>query len=112
MALKTFGKVVVTTAGTPERVTKNEATPAARVGAQSVFIQAWHANLGKVFIGVSGMNKGTGAGVIATLPIPTTNIHPSFSGAIVEAPAGLNLADLFLDVDTSGEAAIVSYSEQ
>ena len=81
------------------------------MGAHAIRIQAWHANLGKVFIGLSGMNKATGAGVIALLPAPSAAVLPAYEAVIVNAAAAFNLADIWLDVDTGGEGVVVSYLE-
>ncbi len=108
MALKSFGKVTVTTAGTPVRATLNEGTPASRVGLQSFTVSALSANAGaNVYVGSSAMVKATLVGVYAIVPKGT-----SASFSILNSPAGLNLADIYLDGDSNSDAALVSGVEQ
>lgn len=108
MAARAFGKVIVTTAGTPVRATINESTPSARVGLQSFTVFALAANTGtNIYVGSSAMNKTTLAGVYAIIP-KGTNV----SFTINLAPVGYNLADFYLDCDTSGDACLVSGTEQ
>lgn len=108
MSLKSFGKVTVTTAGTPVRATLNESTPSARVGLQSFTVFALLGNTGaNIYVGSSAMNKTTLAGVYAIVPKGTS------AGAIINlAPTGINLNEIYLDADTSGDAALVSGTEQ
>ena len=108
MANQSLGYVTVTAAGTPVRLTSNETTPADRYPVHSYLIEVVSSNTGKIFVGSSTMNKATGAGVYAVLPPPTTNVYPSFSSNIVEAAAGFNLAEVYLDADVNGEKALVS----
>lgn len=111
MAQKSLGKVTITTAGTPERSTKNNADPAAVVWVHSYLVQQVAANTGKVWIGSSGMNKTTGVGVYAVLPVPTANTLPSFSATVTQQVAAFDMAAVYIDVDVNGEAAIVSLIE-
>jgi hypothetical protein len=106
MAWKSQGKVTVTTAGTPVQVTTT------RTVAQSVMVQALAANTGLIYVGLSTLNKSTGVGVLGIIPIPTTNIIGSVSASIPLAPAGINLADLWIDSTVNGEGVIISYTEQ
>lgn len=108
MALKSLGKVTVTTAGTPVRATLNESVPATRYAVQSFTVFALAGNTGtNIYIGNSAMNKTTLAGVYGIA------VKGSFTNAvIIEAPAGINLNEIYLDADTSGDAALVSATEQ
>lgn len=108
MAWKSLGKVTVTTAGTPVRATSTS-TPA-----QSIMIQAFPTNVGLAYVGLSGMNKATGAGVLAIIGKPSADevSVPSVSASIPLAPAGLNVADLYIDADDNGAGVIISYTEQ
>jgi hypothetical protein len=108
MALRSLGKITVAAAGTPVRVTANLTTPTERLAAHSFIVEQVPGNTGKLFIGGPGMNKTTLAGVYAILPIPTVNSLPSFSSVITNAPAGFNMAELFIDADVNGESALVS----
>jgi hypothetical protein len=106
--LTAIGKITVVVAGTPVRLTSTQSVPADKFACHGVLIQTLAANTGKMHIGLSTMNKGTGAGVIAVLAIPTTNSIPSFTAALTLSPNAINLADLYLDADNGGEGAQVS----
>jgi hypothetical protein len=115
MALKSYGIVTVTTATSIVRCTINETTPSARVGVQSFMVQALPANAGLVYVGTANMVVSSGVGVLAVLPKPTsttTGPFASVSFSIVNAPAGLNLADIYLDVSNGGDGAFVSATVQ
>lgn len=113
MALKSLGKVTVTTGGTPVRATVNESVPAARVPAQSFLVEANPANTGKIYVGALGMSRTTLAGVHGVVGIPTaTGTIPSYTASIPLAPAGFNMADFYIDADVNGESALVSLTEQ
>lgn len=109
--LRSRGKVTVTSAGTPVRLTTNESTPSARLGCHAFMVESLSTNTGKIFIGTSGMNKTTLAGVVAILAIPTSNILPVFTVGFSGAPNAFNLADYYVDADNSGEAVLVSTLE-
>lgn len=106
--IRAYAKITVTVAGTPERVTKNETDPAAGQGCHGVLIQALKGNTGVVYIGNSGMSKGNQTGLLGMLAIPTSNTIPSWSAALTLAPAAIQLRDLYIDADVSGEGVIVS----
>lgn len=108
MALKSLGKVLVTTAGTPVRATLNESVPAARYAVQSFSVFALAGNSGaNIYVGSSAMNKSTLVGVYAIVP------KGGGSYAVIqEAPAGIMLNEIYLDADTSGDSALVSATEQ
>lgn len=106
MALQPLGSKTVAAAGTPEQLTTT------REGCQSILIQALPTNTGKVWIGTSAINTGTFAGVLYMLPTPSGSDLPSVSFSIPLAPAGLNAADLWLDVDVSGDGVIVTIATQ
>ena len=111
MAQLSFGKVTVTTAGTIVRATSTQSDPTARVGLQSIQFQALPANTGVIYIGTSAMVKSTGVGVLGIIPAPTSATagpFGSFSVAEVLAPAGLNLADFYIDSTVNGEGVIIS----
>ena len=108
MALRSFGKVTVSTAGTPIRVTTNESTPTDRVGVQSLTVQALAGNTGtNIYVGSSTMNKSTLAGVYLIVAKGATGVS-----VINLAPAGINANEVYLDADTSGDSALVSATEQ
>ena len=108
MALKSLGKVTVTTTGTPVRATVNQSSPTARLGVQSISVQALAGNSGtNIYVGSSSMNRSTLAGVYCIVPkgslVPMT---------IQNAPAGINANEIFIDADTDGDAALISATEQ
>ncbi len=108
MAVRSLGRVVVATAGTPVRLTANEADPTARVAAHSITVQAWHANVDVVYIGDrEAMVRATGVGVLEVLPIPVAGGFIKFTVTHVNAPVGFNVANLWLDVDTNDEGVLV-----
>jgi hypothetical protein len=59
MQAKSFGKIAVPTTGTPVRLTTDTTLRVARLRFAAVIGET-----GRVFLGVAGMNKATGAGVI------------------------------------------------
>jgi len=111
MALKSLGKVTVTTAGTPVRLTANETTPTARVPAHAIFVQADKANGGAGWLGLSGMNKATGAGVLAVIPKPSASdstSYPSISISDATSKTMIDASDVYLDADGNGYNFYVS----
>jgi hypothetical protein len=106
--LKPIGRFLVPVAGTPVRLTSTQPNPAETFSCHGVFIQALPTNVGKVYVGTSALNKTTLVGVIAIIAIPTANNLPAFTAALTLAPNAINLADLYLDVETGGEGALVS----
>lgn len=112
--LKSLGYVTVATAGTIKRLTNNESTPATRYPAHSFTVEALPSNTGKLYIGLANMNTSSGVGVLAILSAPasaTTGPFASYTFIAPEAPAGVNCADIWLDVQVNGEGAVVSVTE-
>lgn len=114
--LKSLGKVTVTTAGTPVRVTSTQTSPSAKVSVHTVFLQALSGNTGRVFVGNGqNMNKTTLAGVVGMIPAPSasaaTGSLPFFEATINPAANGFNLADLWLDAEVSTDGVLVAGSE-
>src|ERR1700739_3703066 len=102
--LQSLGKIVVTTGGTPVQVSSKN------VQGNSFLWQAVPTNTGKVYVGLSTLNRTNLTGVLGIIAVPTLNIIPSFSVTIARVPT--NLLDLFfiwLDVDVNGEGAVFSY---
>ena len=115
MALQSFGKVTVSAAGTIVRATSGQTDPAARVALQSIQFQALPSNTGLIYIGLSTLNKSTGAGVLAVLSAPASATTGAFASASFSeplAPAGLNLADLYVDSTVNGEGVFISGAVQ
>lgn len=106
--LKPLGRFLVPVAGTPVRLTSTQTNPAESFPCHGVYIQALPTNLGKVYVGTSAMNKATLAEVIAIIAIPSAGNLPAFTAALTLAPNAINLSDLYLDVDTGSEGALVS----
>lgn len=105
MAWKSLGKVTVTTAGTPVRITSS------RTPCHALLVQQLPANTGRIIVGTSVMNSTTYAGCLAILAIPTTNGIPAVNAGLATEPDGLNAADYYLDSTVNGEGALVSYLE-
>ncbi len=107
MAVRSLG-LVTATAATPVRLTANETDPLARVAAHSIVVQAWHNNSGLVYVGDrSTMVRATGVGVLEVLQIPVAGAHLKFMVTNINAPAGFNAADLWLDVDVNDDGVLV-----
>lgn len=91
-----LGKVTVTTGGTPVQLASTQ------VAAHKIVIQAWPANTGRMWIGMAGLTKASGASVLQTLSAPavgeTVFELQSISGS------DLDPSKLWIDADTNGEA--------
>lgn len=125
-----LGKVSVAVAGTPvglldlfggnPGIYKSTTTaaqgglnPGVKLRVVSIFFVVLNlitVNTGYIYIGVKGMNKATGAGVIAAIPAAA-------AGAMnfITIPAGgwgsgneIAPEDIFLDADTAGNSALVT----
>lgn len=106
MALRSLGWVTVPTAGSPVQVS------ATGVRCHSVFIQQVGSNTAAMHIGTdSNMDPTTGASMLATLPTPTANSLPSYTGGVDQAVAGIDLQEIWIDATVSGEEVLVSYLE-
>lgn len=110
MSLHSLGAVTASS-GTPTRITSNQADPSARIATHSLLIEALPTNTGKVWIGLSTMDKAssTKPGILAVLAIPTANVIPGFSATISYAPGGFNAADYYIDPDVNGDGVVISY---
>jgi hypothetical protein len=101
MSAISLGKVTVTTAGNPVRVTATS-TPC-----QSISLQALSTNTGKIYVGnIQAMSKTTLVGVLGVIAVPTSNALPSASISQM-SPAGLDASSFWLDADNSGEGVVV-----
>ena len=112
MAMRSLGKVT-TNAGTPVRLTANEADTTARYVVHSFLVEVLQGNTTKIYVGASNLNRTTLAGVYAVIPVPTltagvATILPSFSATVTYASGAFNLAEVWMDVDSNGEGALVS----
>ena len=108
-----LGTVIVAAAGFPEPATANQTDPTKRFPANSVLVEVLPTNGGEVYIGNAGMNVGllpvAGLnGIVAVIPKPTASIYGSFSASDQRALVGLNLADLWIDVQVGGDGVVIS----
>jgi hypothetical protein len=108
---RSLGKIKVTTPGTPVQVT-TDTTLRAAIIRFSVFL----GGTGKVYLGVQGMNKTTGAGVIKEF-WPTGASGAIADELILEAPApetygSFRLSDFYVDADVANEGLLVSYFDE
>lgn len=101
-----LGVTQVPAPGTPVALTLPSGMAIKTVHA--ILIEALAANTGKVYIGLVGMNKTTLAGVITVLPVPTTNLLPTFSASIAQAANGLPASTLFVDADQATDGILAS----
>jgi hypothetical protein len=109
--IQALGKVTATS-GTPVRITNNQTSPSARKACHAIMIEALPSNTGKVYV----MDRSTGiiatfVGVIAVLAIPTSNFIPVFTVGFSGGVNPINAADFYIDVETTGEGAIISVLE-
>ncbi len=101
MSVSSLGKVTVTSGGTPVQIT------ATKTACQAISIQALSTNTGKIYVGLSNINKTTSVGVLGVLAVPTANLIPSFN-AYQPQVAGLNADAFWIDADVNGEGVIVA----
>jgi hypothetical protein len=110
--LKSLGFVTAAAAGTPERITKNESSPTAVIHANALYITPLSGNTGKIYIGLSTMVVATGVGVLAMIEAPANASTGPFARTVFESDTnGLALNELFIDVQTNGQGALISYSQ-
>lgn len=102
-----LGKLTLTAAGTPQRLT----VPLEKMNPPSchaVFIEVLPTNTAKIYVGLAGLAKATLVQVLAILPVPTVNLLPTFTIAVTVAGNAINVGDLWIDADVSGEGVLVS----
>lgn len=109
MALVSIGKVTVTTAGTPVKLSAG--TPS--VNANAVYIQyPFTGNTGpQMYIGVAGLVKATLVGVLRILVRQAAATTP-FDKWDPQSSVNMgpfDLSALFVDADASGDFILVSY---
>lgn len=95
-----LGKIAPTS-GTAVSLVDN--TSETKITCNSILIQGLGGNSNDVYIGADGMNRGTLAGVICLIS-PGESI--SINGG--EGPNPFDVGMLFADVDTTGDAVLVS----
>lgn len=77
-----YGPRTVASAGTPVRLFTDAELQLASSSLWptrffQIYIEALSTNTGKIYIGVLGLTKATGVGVLFTLPIPAAGTAPS-----------------------------------
>jgi hypothetical protein len=100
---RSFGKIAVAAPGTPVRLTSDETLRAVRLRFATLIGET-----GRVFLGVAGMNKSTGAGVIKEF-WPTGVGGGVADDLVLESPNGLRPGDYWIDANVAGEGLIVAY---
>ncbi len=101
---RSLGKVAVPTPGTPVRVTSDTTIRAHRIRFAVAIGET-----GRVFLGVAGLNKASGAGVVKEF-WPTGAGGGVADELVIESAAGdLRLSDYYVDANTAGEGLIVAY---
>ena len=121
MPFKSIGNfVTVSSAGTVTQLTVNRSQPTERLVFNTLFIQQVAANTSPIYVfvktrefPVSSFNKSTGAGLVAVVPAPTlsSGIATVLPWVTITAPmtAGMDDgANYYIDVDVSGNKALVS----
>lgn len=113
--LQVLGPITVPVPGVPIRstigVTQNAGgniNDPLRFTCYAALFQAMKGNVGNVYIGLQSMNRSSGVGVAAVLPIPTTNQIPAFGISLTISPAGVDLSNLFIDADSAGDGVLLT----
>lgn len=102
MALVSLGLITVAAAGTPQQVSEDQ------ILCNSIFVQQNANNSGAIYVGSVDMDTTTLEGVLAVLPAPGDALPAYSAGSPINAN-GINLQDVYLDVENDGESALVSY---
>ncbi len=102
---RSFGKIAVAVPGTPVRLSADLALRVNRLRLAPVI-----GEVGRVFLGVAGMNRASGAGVIKEF-WPTGAGGGVADELVIESRDGdlLRPADYYIDANTAGEGLIVAY---
>lgn len=111
MSIQSLGITKVTSPGTPVPVTSNQNDPTKRVPTQSIVFQALPGNVGIIYVGSNGLNKGTGLEQFAFIPKPTNSLTGPFPTATISIPeeaAGLNATDFYVDADNANDGVLVA----
>lgn len=104
--IQALGKITVPVPGTPVQAAAGLAAEERQLKCHAVLFQALPTNVGKVYIGLAGMNKSTLVGVYAVLAVPTANQLPTFSAALTWSANGLPLSSFYVDADDVDEGAL------
>jgi hypothetical protein len=101
---RSFGKIPVPTPGTPVRVTTDTTLRVSRMRFAVAIGET-----GRVFLGVQGLTKGTGAGVLKEF-WPTGAGGGVADELVIESAVGeLRPSDYYVDANAAGEGLIVAY---
>jgi len=101
---RSLGKIAVPSPGTPVRVTSDTTIRAHRIRFAVAIGET-----GRVFLGVQGLNKATGVGVVKEF-WPTGAGGGVADELVLESAAGdLRPSDYYVDANTAGEGLIVAY---
>jgi hypothetical protein len=104
-----LGPTRVAVPGAPVQISAPVGTALSdRPTCHACIIEALPENTGKIYIGLSGLNKTTRANVLLILPVPTANVLPSFSSAMAQAANAINLTDFWIDADQPTDGVLVS----
>lgn len=108
---KIVGKIQVPAAGTPIQVAAQTLIRSAINNFQTVHaiqFQAVPSNTGKIYFGNQAMVKATYAGCGMVLVIPTTGFIPSWGITQETSPNGVDLSEIWIDADLSGDGVLVT----
>jgi len=102
---RSFGKIAVSVPGTPVPLTTDTTLRVAKLRFAVVIGET-----GRVFLGVEGMNKATGTGVIKEF-WPTGAGGGIADEIVLESASGdlLRPADYYVDANVAGEGLMVAY---
>jgi len=102
---RSFGKIAVSVPGTPVPITTDTNLRVAKLRFAVVIGET-----GRVFLGVQGMNKASGAGLIAEF-WPTGPGGGIADELVLESQNGdlLRPADYYVDANVAGEGLLVAY---
>ncbi len=103
-----LGRVLVPTPGTPVVIPASAYASITPPSVHAFIIQVLDTNVGKIYVGVVGLDKTTRANCLIVLPVPTTNSLPSFQAAVTMAANALSLPMIRIDADTANDGVIVS----
>lgn len=105
MTHTSMGRVNVSTPGTPVKLST---IPTLRVS--KLFLQVIPGLTGKCYLGNTGMNKSTLAGVSRILwPNPSGGFSDQFFLEAQDGSDSIPLAEYAIDVDVAGEGLLVTY---
>lgn len=106
MASVALGKITVAVAGTPVQVL------ATNKPCNAIYFEQISGQTGKIYImDRSTGNKTTLVGVLKVLLVPTSTFLPNWTVGLPSTQNGLNVANFWIDADTSNESALVTYLE-